>query len=503
MATNAKKPAIDDEDSSSIYGDGSDTAARLKSLVPGASTGYYFEPNDAYAAPPLPAPSAPATAPPVQGIAAPVPVPGTSANAQARDAQIGATRTVPTNAGLTAADLSPTNAGAVPGPAAKTLSQVNQELVPSIAGEPASRPLFSVTAGGGDRAYTVTPGTIRSGILNKASRGVLANGQHGSGFNNAGDLSTIVNSIASDGSGFNIADAKAGQGQAPQVMMHRPLDDQAAQTLHDRVDFSKGSTNWNNTQQKARYQDEVMDAMRVNAAGGVVPTAEQMKAVGMDNAQLSNFLASNNRDGRFDNAIKNIQSQTALDNSLAEKRYGIDAQLTERKYTADQALLGHQIAAQAALGAAGLNASGRVEAARARGDQGGKNQTDLIKAYYNHIKSLNLPAQYAGKQMDLAKKMALAADPNSDYGIYYNQGTPNRGGIFVQKSLFEPLLNRYRSAGYPEADAQAWAVADLQKLQASHGGKLYEDFPRLERLSANANKPADLLATLAARGIEG
>lgn len=89
--------------------------------------------------------------------------------------------------------------------------------------------------------------------------------------------------------------------------------------------------------------------------------------------------------------------------------------------------------------------------------------------------------------MALAKKFAQAEDPNIDYGIYYNPATPNRMGIGVRKSQFEPLLQKYRQAGYPEGDAYAHAFGDLQK----GGQRAYENIPALGRVTNRQTKPDD------------
>jgi hypothetical protein len=120
--------------------------------------------------------------------------------------------------------------------------------------------------------------------------------------------------------------------------------------------------------------------------------------------------------------------------------------------------------------------------------EGSTDHKGLVKTYFDHIKDLALPQEYAGRHMELAKKFALAENPDVDYGIYYNPGTPERQGVGVQKSLFEPLLNKYRQAGYPPADAHAYAFRDLQAAGQQRGQRLYEDIPNIERLRKKDTK---------------
>ncbi len=127
---------------------------------------------------------------------------------------------------------------------------------------------------------------------------------------------------------------------------------------------------------------------------------------------------------------------------------------------------------------------------KAQADAEAKDFKDLTKTYYNSIKDLNLPKGFEGQYMEIAKDLAAADDPNSDFGIYYTPGQ-NRQGIATKRSIYEPLLNKYRSTGYPEADAYAAATADLQKLEKTQGVKLSKPFPNLDRLPKNSRKPVD------------
>lgn len=61
------------------------------------------------------------------------------------------------------------------------------------------------------------------------------------------------------------------------------------------------------------YKDQVANAVRINAANGMAPTAEQMKTLGMTNTDLVNVLAANNKNGHFDSQIADLQKQQVVD----------------------------------------------------------------------------------------------------------------------------------------------------------------------------------------------
>ena len=250
------------------------------------------------------------------------------------------------------------------------------------------------------------------------------------------------------------------------------------------------------------YKDQVANAVRINAANGMAPTAEQMKTLGMSNTDLVNVLAANNKDGRYDTQITDLQKQQivdqqgqklaidsqALENDLAYKNslLAIDAPLKEAQAKNN---LAEAKAREFAISPEGVKQKQAADGA----EESKKDAKELVKTYYDSFKKLNLPADWAGKHMELAKKYAMAADPSHDYGLYFNPGTPNSMGIGVKKSLFDPLIQKYRKAGYPDKDAMAHAMGDLKALGAAKGIQLYEDVPNLDRLPATANKPVDNL----------
>lgn len=125
--------------------------------------------------------------------------------------------------------------------------------------------------------------------------------------------------------------------------------------------------------------------------------------------------------------------------------------------------------------------------------EGAKDRKEAVNRYFNLFKDRALPQEWAGKHMELAKKFAMADDPDNDYAIYFNPANPGRMGIGVSRTMFEPLINRYLQAGYPKADAMARAVGDLQRASQAKGIKLYEDIPNMDRFPKTANKPVDEL----------
>jgi hypothetical protein len=128
---------------------------------------------------------------------------------------------------------------------------------------------------------------------------------------------------------------------------------------------------------------------------------------------------------------------------------------------------------------------------QARAKEGAKDRKEAVNKYFNLFKDRALPQEWAGKHMDLAKKFAMADDPDNDYAIYFNPANPGRMGIGVSRTMFEPLINRYLQAGYPKADAMARAFGDLQRASQAKGIKLYEDIPNMDRFPKTANKPVD------------
>jgi hypothetical protein len=75
------------------------------------------------------------------------------------------------------------------------------------------------------------------------------------------------------------------------------------------------------------YKDQVANAVRINAANGMAPTAEQMKTLGMTNTDLVNVLAANNKDGRYDTQITDLQKQQFVDQQ--GQKLAVDSQALE------------------------------------------------------------------------------------------------------------------------------------------------------------------------------
>lgn len=246
------------------------------------------------------------------------------------------------------------------------------------------------------------------------------------------------------------------------------------------------------------YKDQVAQAMRINAANGFAPTAEQIRTTGMSNADVVNLLAANNKKNRYTKQIAAIQGQEALDLQGQKLKNDATALETELGLKRDalsieaglkDAQAKHYLS-EAAKNAFELSPEG---VKRKLSIEGLKDQKDLVGKFYDNFKGLSLPQDWAGKHMELAKKYAMAEDPNYDYGIYFNPSSPNKMGIGVKKSMFEPLLQKYRQAGYQEKDAMAHAFSDLKEIGRSKGMQQYEDIPNMDRFTRTANKPASEL----------
>lgn len=249
------------------------------------------------------------------------------------------------------------------------------------------------------------------------------------------------------------------------------------------------------------YKDQVANAIRVNAANGFAPTAEQINTLGLSSADVVSVLAANNKGGRYDKHIADLQNQQVVDQGKeklaiesAKNEGDLDYKNKSLAISAPliEAQAKNQLADAKAKEFAASPEGIKQKQAQDDSKEAKKDAKELVKTYYNTIKQLNLPAGWEGKHMELAKRMARAADPTQDYGIYYSPGS-NRAGIATKKSVFDPLLNKYRKAGYPEADALANAYRDLQTLEKQQGITLHEPMPNLDRLIKNANEPTDTL----------
>lgn len=192
------------------------------------------------------------------------------------------------------------------------------------------------------------------------------------------------------------------------------------------------------------------------------------------------------------------REKNATDIAVEERR------ATSQEYAADQLLKGHQITAAANVEGHRISAGATIKAAQIglegekykadhpNGREGAgsevKDMKELVKTYYGDIKGLNLPEEYTGQHMKLAKLRALTDDPKSGLGLYYNPGTPGRGGIITRKDIFEPLMKEYTDKGYPAKDAMANALRDLQNAAAGGQAPLYVDYPNLDRLPNTLHK---------------
>lgn len=208
--------------------------------------------------------------------------------------------------------------------------------------------------------------------------------------------------------------------------------------------------------------------------GGIVNAAMQSKAAKDDRKRLVG-------DRNFDLTAENVRT----DNALKQEALDLKRELLPSEIEANKAHAGYYREA-----ADRFKWQTTPEGVKAlKGDQAAKDRKELVNKYYDSFKNMKLPAGFEGKHMDLAKKFAMADDPDIDYGIYYNPATPGRMGIGARKSQFEPLLKKYLQMGHPEGDAYARAFGDLQR--GGQGG--YENIPALGLTFDRQTKPSDTL----------
>lgn len=208
--------------------------------------------------------------------------------------------------------------------------------------------------------------------------------------------------------------------------------------------------------------------------GGIINAVMQSKVAKDDRKRLVG-------DRNFDLTAENVRT----DNALKQEALDLKRELLPSEIEANKAHAGYY--KEAADRSKWQTTPEGVKALK--GDQAAKDRKELVNKYYDSFKNMKLPAGFEGKHMDLAKKFAMADDPDIDYGIYYNPATPGRMGIGARKSQFEPLLKKYLQMGHPEGDAYARAFGDLQR--GGQGG--YEDIPALGLTFDRQTKPSDTI----------
>lgn len=281
----------------------------------------------------------------------------------------------------------------------------------------------------------------------------------------------------------------------PIALVNGALDATAATALRNRVDWSPGSVNVKRAGIADAYDSQVKSADRINAA-------EKER---LQNRSVADRVVDLNRNHNTAGLSDAEKQRSATDAFTADRkgiadvlvndtvRGGQELDLTGKQYTADKQLEGTQATGDSRVAAAEAKAAGFEAAAKAKAatnEQAAKDSKELIKTYYDSIKDRSLPAGFEGQHMSLAKDLANAEDPNTDFGIYYAPGT-NRQGIATKRSVYGPLLARYEQAGYKGGDAHARAYRDLLTLEKTQGVKLHKAFPRLDSLTNRVTKPAE------------
>lgn len=173
--------------------------------------------------------------------------------------------------------------------------------------------LLKVGAGqtdtGYEKAATITNGNVdKYAGLNQA-RGVIADKP-----NNLPDLANSVKSIKETASGTDIVNDN---GTSPMVTMRGTMDPKAAGILHNKVGWSAGSQNMTDFANNEKYKEQVGQAVRANAVLGNAPDDRQIKALNMSPTDVTTLLAANDKDGRFDPAIK-AGLETARTKAIAD-----------------------------------------------------------------------------------------------------------------------------------------------------------------------------------------
>lgn len=122
-----------------------------------------------------------------------------------------------------------------------------------------------------------------------------------------------------------------------------------------------------------------------------------------------------------------------------------------------------------------------------------KENAEITKDIYSSIKDRVLPPGFEGKHLEIAKVLAAANDPESDVGAYYIPGKLHMQGIAAKRSVFEPLLQKYKRAGYPDENAYSYAVNDLKDLERTKRVKLSKPIPYIDRLPDRTRKAPEEL----------
>lgn len=345
-----------------------------------------------------------------------------------------------------------------------TLKQAGQPLAPPAASKapplPVAAPVADINTNTGkrtgiaDTTPPITPGTItRSGrTLGIADAGTLtASGKAPMG---------AERGVNADGTAFD-------NNAAMQGIRDR-------QAINDAYDMRVADTNRFNAAEKSRVQNRsIADRFNDLESGNTTWDLKRPEQMALATASF--------------NADRKGIADTLASNTT---RQGQELALEGQKYTSDNALKGNIAQNERQIAVADATARGKHQADLAT--QTAKDGKEVVKSYYDAIKDRTLPAGFEGQHMTIAKDLANAADPSTDFGIYYSPGS-SRQGIATQRSIYEPLLSKYTSQGYKLADAHSHAYRDLLELEKSQNVKLHKPFPLLDNLTNRVTKPTESL----------
>lgn len=348
-----------------------------------------------------------------------------------------------------------------------TLKQANQPLTPS----PAVRP----------PPITVLP--TASGPEYEAAKAKLVT-QEGAAPKTAAPEFTATNP------GGNTIIGNPRNYSTPQHNIATPAVRRLGITDLDKNSWSDGSANVALVGLNNKYNNEVAAATRNNA---IEKDFQKNRSI----AGRINDLQSGNT--TWDMKPESIAAAALSDFNAAQKGIADDKALEGHQYTADQGLAGHKYTADTSLAGVKYKADEALDVAKVKAksdaitkqtEDNRKDQKDVIKNYFDAIKHLALPPGFEGQHMSLAKDLANAQDPATDFAIYQAPGS-SRQGIAAKRSIFEPLLAKYTKAGYPLGDAHANAYRDLVALESQQRTSFHKPFPNLDILRNRDTKPAE------------
>lgn len=237
--------------------------------------------------------------------------------------------------------------------------------------------------------------------------------------------------------GSSIGTSKSG----PVVMLdgNKGIGDTTA--ISNRVDWSPGSANVNRIADTSKYNEQVQQAKRHEAAMNAPKSLDQ---------QLLSITSNNTTWG----LPPAQQAAIAQGNFNAQqKSISDDKDLAAKKIVADSHLAGTGITAGAHVKAAEITALGKEAAAIAahsqdKAKESQKAHKELSNKYFDQFSKLNLPNDVSGRIAEISSDYAAAADPSNPLGLFFGKGGKSQGGFMADKALVQAGLNRFLTSGY-------------------------------------------------------